>query len=87
VGRETCHNHYFYPMHMLMSLMDTAFEQTLEAPFGCVLVRIDLLSKREEGLKLVVCNRACQVRLFQPFNDWIVKFMMAILKGSCSMKR
>lgn len=71
MGSKMCHSNYFHPIHMLTFSLNTIFQQTLEASCGCVLIYTDLLRKHEEGLKLDVCNEACQVRLFQPFSDWI----------------
>lgn len=77
MGGRMCHNH---PTHMLTSSMTTIFQQTSEASCQCVLFCTKFLSDREEALKLVTCNTTREVRLFQPFNDWIIKFMMVVLK-------
>ena len=84
VGGRMCHSH---PTHMLTSSMATIFQHTLEASCECVLFCTKFLSECEEVMKLVTYNMARQIRLVQPFNDWIIKFMMALLKVSSSLKR
>lgn len=84
VGRKMCHNH---PTHMITSSVTTIFQQTSEASCECVFLCIKFLSKCEQKLKLVTYNTIRQVRLFQPFSNLIIKFVMAVLKDSWYSRR
>lgn len=60
MGRKMCHNHYFYPIHVLTFSMNNIFQETSEASCRHVLLYTEILSKREEILKLVKIVLAIQ---------------------------
>ena len=59
---------------------DYPFQQTSKAYYECVLFCTKFLSECKEGLKLVTYNTTFQVILFHSFKEWIIKFMMILLK-------
>ena len=86
VGRNMCHNNYFHPIHILTSLLERIIIQSSKPSCECTFFSVILLSKHKKRLKLVYYNGPFQERLLQPFNDWIIKYMMNLLKTMDSLK-
>ena len=68
-------------------LCDYHFSTNLGCLLWVCVVLHQVSQECKEGLKLVTYNRTRQVRLFQPFSDWIIKFVMPVLKDSWSLRR